>query len=132
MFFSYTRALKAGDAPSPRNLSRYLRWLSALGGDRLEVELGRQRPILPSITVVLTDHDIIDQRARKIREFWDLLTESDMKVARATLPSRKVYKAMQLGGTLYTVPNADPKSIADGAALFNELFGENAMSEAAE
>lgn len=95
-------------------------------------ELGRQRPTLPSITVVLTDHDIIDQRAKKIREFWELLSESDMKVARATLPSRKVYKAMQLGGTLYTIPNADPKAIADGAALFNELFGESAMAEAAE
>lgn len=94
-------------------------------------ELRQQRSFVPPITVVLTDHDLIDRRAKKIREFWELLAESDMHVAKATLPSRKVYKAMQLGGTLYTIPNSDPKAIADGAALYHELFDPPVLAEAA-
>jgi chromosome partitioning protein len=95
-------------------------------------ELRRQRGSEPPITVVLTDHDMIDRRARKMKEFWELLAEGGMKVAAATLPARKVYKAMQLGGTLYTIPNPDPKAIADGAALYGELFAEFATAQAAE
>lgn len=49
-----------------------------------------------------------------------------MNAATATLPSRKVYKAVQFGGTLYTNLNADSKAMADEAA------GRSAFVAAAE
>lgn len=84
-------------------------------------ELKKQRPALPPIIVVLTDHDMIDTRAKKVQEFWELLSQSGMTVAKASLPHRKVYKGLQLGGTLHTIPDADPKAIADGRRLYEEV-----------
>lgn len=86
----------------------------------VEQELGRSVPKM----FVITQHTIIDEKAKALKELRQIVQENGTPIAKMPLMSRTAYKDLQSGHTLYSMEKPDVKAIAECESLFDDLVNE--------
>lgn len=75
---------------------------------------------IPKIFVV-TQHSIIDSRARDLAEVREIIQENGTRIAKSYLALRTVYKGFNNGQTLFSQSERDEKAISESRAVFDEI-----------